>query len=463
MTTDGGGWTLLTRFSQPTSVDQLPEEQYSAWMESSAWIYGFAEPGPASVMPDYSTFHAQSFDWGAFVVPGQPHELRQQFFHDYGGLSFDASWDVYPGADLEQNYAVVADRAWEMTDRKVFRDESGVAWDVSDEVVRFWLPFSPGYQGQVYAGCGGYYLGTTPCTSGEGGVRPYGNAGIIGSNPDNNDPAASWAPYTHPQVGTDIVLVHQAPDTYGATGRTMALQYWLRSLPAIELCGDGEDNDDDGLVDEALPGENVSCALASCRDILEARPGAPTGEYWLQPLEDEPPLKAYCDMDLDGGGWTLCLRSSARDLELVDYQSPWGAGAAISGGGVIGGNGCSRFAGVATDMRFSDGVDPFQRVVALAALGPMDWSLPASIQFGRVDSLLDFSVAEETNSLSFRTDADGLVRTAVQGQACPYNTTLIAPYDYCGGDLAYTFVQHTCGAYNCGQTSGSGVLEVWLR
>ena len=99
---------------------------------------------------------------------------------------------------------------------------------------------------------------------------------------------------------------------------------------AIEGC-DGQDYDCDGFVDNDLdgdgfasedcggtdcddsdpdyPNETGACPEgADCLDVLEADPDAETGSYLIDP--DGPdgfdPISVHCDMDYEGGGWTLC-------------------------------------------------------------------------------------------------------------------------------------------------------------
>jgi large repetitive protein len=87
---------------------------------------------------------------------------------------------------------------------------------------------------------------------------------------------------------------------------------------AVEAC-DGVDNDCDGAADDGTLGTSTTCYALSCDEVLADNPSATSGAYYLDP-EGLGVYLNYCDMDDDGGGWTLLFTCSAPD---ATYGSGW--------------------------------------------------------------------------------------------------------------------------------------------
>lgn len=93
----------------------------------------------------------------------------------------------------------------------------------------------------------------------------------------------------------------------------------------------------------------------SCLHILEN--GAPTGDgtYWIDPdgAGGSDPFQVYCDMTLDGGGWTLIMKSQS-DTNTFHYSSGyWNSAGTLNEGDLSLTRGDSKYKSF-DELAFSD-------------------------------------------------------------------------------------------------------------
>ena len=100
---------------------------------------------------------------------------------------------------------------------------------------------------------------------------------------------------------------------------------------ADEICNNEVDEDCDG---EAIL--DTDCVQVSCYAWHQADANLPSGKYLIDPDGDGPiaPLEVGCDMETDGGGWTLVLaihKNQSNGWHMYDYELSGQQVAALSG------------------------------------------------------------------------------------------------------------------------------------
>ncbi|MCK6547220.1 hypothetical protein L6R52_15320 [Myxococcota bacterium] len=90
---------------------------------------------------------------------------------------------------------------------------------------------------------------------------------------------------------------------------------------AAATCADGVQNGGETSIDCGGPC-TASCPQLSCASILASGRSRGTGEYTVDPdgAGTGAPLRVWCDMDTDGGGWTLVARASDTNGVAGDYE-----------------------------------------------------------------------------------------------------------------------------------------------
>ncbi|MEC7987029.1 MAG: LamG-like jellyroll fold domain-containing protein [Myxococcota bacterium] len=97
------------------------------------------------------------------------------------------------------------------------------------------------------------------------------------------------------------------------------------SCPEEDLDGDGsaswEDcNEEDVTRADSEEGASEECAARSCKSILDNGYSTGSAVYWIKP-DTASAFQAYCDMDSDGGGWTVFMHSSQLSTSFMSGSS----------------------------------------------------------------------------------------------------------------------------------------------
>jgi len=124
-------------------------------------------------------------------------------------------------------------------------------------------------------------------------------------------------PYAAFDADGDGVFAWQDCDDTDPTSTTMAVDGDCDGVPTSEDCDDADPSSSDDL------GSTSGCPASSCAAIKIARPDATSGYFWVDPTTtvSVDPFEVYCDLETDGGGWTLAVVINSSNSDHIDINA----------------------------------------------------------------------------------------------------------------------------------------------
>ncbi len=298
MSISGGGWELAMNLD--TSDGNV------RYYKDTSWWTGSGDFGSTS-----GPFGSDYKSGDIFTTPRQELLI---VVHQAGSVVGWRSWDLASEAPLQAFFLHDLSRnspAW-LTGASTNSNVGPI--DSRDSIVK---PGNRLYANVVWGSTGSYDWSRVRNANMTGTDNTDWGMGVqMDAQNNNGDPwypgcdVGSRTPWSNWFcVGNDKVC--NTPQCGSASGGTKDLAYDY----AIYVRGEVAVGDSTA----SLVGNSSATAGADCQDILDQRSDAPSGPYWIDPSGSSP-FQTACDMDTNGGGWSLMMNLDTSDGNVRYYR-----------------------------------------------------------------------------------------------------------------------------------------------
>eukprot|EP00163_Fabomonas_tropica_P022290 TRINITY_DN3888_c0_g1_i1.p1 TRINITY_DN3888_c0_g1~~TRINITY_DN3888_c0_g1_i1.p1 ORF type:complete len:4143 (-),score=879.03 TRINITY_DN3888_c0_g1_i1:311-12364(-) len=329
---DGGGWVVLSKFSQNANIVNLDNQTYFDYFYANHWAHGAAHQRPTAVNPAYSkpVLHVESIDWRDIFASGKAYEFRQQC-----GKGATAATDkvhvrakfLYNGYVVQPSSEIEDHHYWPMTEVELVDGAALQLQSTPAGAARYILPTRPGGSFANIVDCQGN-LARDPSACGAEYRRMWGNAQMSGMF------GFEWMPMTAQSNFTqNFTQTYQNVTAFNTTSNTTYISAFDQPVPNpffIDIASLYNKTDVYGQ----LGSTQIGCRLMaremdqvppvpfpqSCDAVKLADASAASGVYIIQPVTATNPIYVHCDFDTDGGAWTLLARFDSDGSQFTTNQ-----------------------------------------------------------------------------------------------------------------------------------------------